>query len=358
MTRHIAFGCSIVCLLAEASSTSAVEQNQTPPWQVIFQFDNDILAGTDRDYTNGTRLAFFREFDSEKPDNNPLQRGLYSLSGAEADTPFHDWRLGGAGPLRFAWGFGLTQLMFTPDDDTAPTAPEGERPYAGWLGLEFSLHAKNNDSVSSVTLSLGTTGEASYAEETQKWVHQNISGSPVYQGWGSQVPEEFTANLHFDHKRRIEFLDIEEPRPIGFDGYYEWGGAFGNFRTNAYLGALLRAGYNLSATFSAPRVQLGSYGHALFREEDPDAAPFSIFGFAGARGSAVLYDITLDGPLFSDFDTGVDSRPFVGELLLGFGLRYSCCELSLSHTFRSEEFKGQNENQEFGSVMLRVSTEF
>jgi hypothetical protein len=248
--------------------------------------------------------------------------------------------------------------MFTPDDFTAASAPTGERPYAGWLGLECSLHVKNDFSASSVTLSLGTTGKLSFAEESQEWVHENISDSPIYQGWDSQVPGELTANLHFDHKQRIRFLDTTAEWPLEFDGYYEWGAAVGNLRTDAYVGSLLRAGYNLPATYATPRVQIGSYGHALFREEATDVPALSIFGFTGVRGSAVLHDISLDGPVFRDFNTGIERKPFVGELLLGVGLRWGACDLSFSQTIRSDEFQGQDENQQFGSVMFRVGLTF
>jgi hypothetical protein len=303
-------------------------------------------------------VAFLREFEKGAPADNFLSKGLYALSGADADAPFHSWRMRDGDELRFAAGVGLTQLMFTPDDPNASSAPVGERPYAAWLGLEFSLHAKSDESVSSVTLSLGSTGAYSYGDESQEWVHRNISGSPIYQGWDSQVPAELTANLHFDHKRRIRLLDTTEDWPIEIDGYTEWGGAFGNFRTDAYLGTLLRAGHNLPATYSTPRVQLGSYGHALFHAVDPEAAPFSILTFAGVRGSAVLHDISLDGPVLRSFDTGVDSKPFVAELLFGIGLSYGDLGLSFSRSLRSEEFSGQANKQVFGSVMLRFNRAF
>jgi len=325
------------------------------PWQVLTQWDNDIFAGSDRGYTNGARLAFLRELEPGAETDHLLRRSLHSLSGASDSTFLSGFRLGGTEDLRFAWGFGLTQLMFTAEDEFAPFAPDGERPYAGWLGLEFSLHAKSKRSVSSVTLSLGTTGPNSYADDLQTWVHEEITDSPVFQGWDSQVPGEATLNLHFDHKRSFGFPPGPE---FGVDGYWEWGAAVGNFRTDAYLGALLRAGYNLPATYSTPRLQLGSYGHELFRRADPAESPFSILGFAGLRGTAVVHDITLDGPLFRDFDTGVDAESFVGELLVGLSLRYGSCELSLSRTFRSDEFTGQSESQEFGSLLFRLSGAF
>lgn len=343
------------CVVGGAFSVNA---EQPTPWQMIVQWDNDLLAGTDQDYTNGTRVAFVRELDTGAPVHNFLSKGLYALSGVDADARFHDWRFPANGDLRFAAGFGLTQLMFTPENPNTLTAPAGERPYASWLGLEFSLHAKSAASVSSVTLSLGTTGKDSFGEKAQDWVHENISDSPIYQGWDSQVPGEFTLNLHFDHKRSLRFLEQTQSWPLQFDGYTEWGGAFGNLRTDAYLGSLLRAGHNLPATHSTPRVQLGSYGHELFRAEDPARDPFSILGFVGVRGSAVLHDISLDGPVFRNFNTGVKSETFVGELIFGLGLRYGRCDLSISRTFRTDEFKGQDENQEFGSVMFRFHSAF
>jgi lipid A 3-O-deacylase len=334
-----------------------LSENNESPWQMVFQMDNDLFLGSDRNYTNGIRLGFVKELGKGTGFNRLLQKQLYALSGADEHSSFFRWRLRNRENLRFASGFGLTQLMFTPNDSKAKTAPKGQRPYAGWLGLEFSLHAKNDDQVSSVTFSIGTTGNSSLAEKSQKWVHENISGSPVYQGWDSQIPVQQTLNFHFDHKQRIVPLE----RVIGliqFDGYYEWGAAVGNFQTNAYGGALIRVGYNLPATHSTPRVQLGSYGHELFRAANPQDKPFSILAFFGARTTAVMHDITLDGPQFSNFDTGVESKHLVGELVAGFGIRYLFVDLSYSQTLHSDEFYTQNRNLQFGSVMLRLQSLF
>ncbi len=255
--------------------------------------------------------------------------------------------------LRFARGVGLSQLLFTPEDPRALIAPEGERPYAGWLGLEYSLHAKSENLVNSLTVSIGTTGEASLAQPSQDWVHRYISNSPLFQGWDSQVPGELTLNLHFDHKRRFRKLYKVGTRGLEIDGYYEGGLALGNFRTDAYVGSLARIGFRLPSSFSTPRVQLGSYGHQLFSDNRDFSNKISAYAFGGIRATGVLHDITLDGPIFRDFDTGVKSSSLVGELIYGVGMRYKKVELIYSQTIRSEEFNSQTENLQFGSVMLR-----
>ncbi len=324
----------------------------------IIQFDNDLFFDIDEDYTNGVRIAFIRENEDQVIKNNALQKGLHRLSGADSETQLGQFRTQGEGLTRYAWGTGLTQLMFTPRDKTAEVPPYGERPFAGWLGLEFSLHIKNTVSVSSVTLSVGTTGKSSFAQKTQDWVHENISNSPIFSGWESQVPQEVTLNLHFDHKHKLPIDHFTENFPLKIDGYHEWGAAVGNFQTNAYLGFLLRAGFNLSASYSTPRVQIGSYAHDLFRAEDFREHPFSFYTFGGCRGTGVLHDITLNGPLFRDFKYGVETKAIVGEALLGYGLSWRNFELSHSFTHRTREFKSRKKKHTFGSVLLRFDMPF
>lgn len=349
---------NICCLLIIGVANAETAPDTSAPWKFVTQWDNDLLTGTDRGYTNGVRIALVREIDPNREVHNTLQRALYRLSRAGSDGIWgDDQRFSSEDSLRFSWGLGLTQLMYTPDVFTTPTAPFGERPYAGWLGIELSLNVSDSDSVSGVTVSIGTTGKYSFAEQAQDWVHRNISGSPIYQGWDSQVPGEPTLNIHFDRKQKISFLKPTEDWPIMLDAYYEWGAAVGNFQTNAYIGSLLRFGHNLPNTYATPRVQLGSYGQALFAPAE-HRADFSIYGFTGIRGTGVLHDITLDGPLFRSSNTGVESKPFVGEYIYGLALRLSSVDISISQTTRSDEFNGQTANQRFGSIMLRVELPF
>ena len=100
MIRRILISCFVIGFYLNAAHAVA----EMPPWKMIVQWDNDLLAGTDRDYTNGVRVAFTREFAPGETVHNRLQRSLYSLGGAGTDSLLHDWRLSGAEPDRFAWG--------------------------------------------------------------------------------------------------------------------------------------------------------------------------------------------------------------------------------------------------------------
>ena len=348
MQKNKSLVVGLVCLMAPLFVT-AQSEGEKSKWQAILQIDNDLFSGSDRDYTSGVRLAAIKDIDESSVASSFLKRSLSKIvTNNEQVSPLRYWLLPQTEDVSFAHGIGLSQLLFTPEDFSATSAPEGERPYAGWLGLEYSLHARNSSKVNSVTLSVGTTGENSFAEESQRWIHENISNSPIFQGWDSQIPSEVTVNLNFDHKQRIFKEEGASFGIVEFDGYYESGLSLGNFRTDAYLGGLIRAGINLPSNYSTPRVQLGSFGHNLFGQSDRNDKRFALLTFIGLRSSLVAHDITLDGPLFREFDTGVESEVWVNELLLGFGARYYGIGLSFTQTIRSEEFDGQTENQIFG----------
>lgn len=322
---------------------------------IIFQLDNDIFTGSDNDYTNGARLAIMQPVPEKSL--NRMQRMLKRMTGVEKDSRFGYLRsLVESESISYDYGIGISQLMFTPDDPELTSYVPGKRPYAGWLGAEVSLHAKDDKALSSVVFSVGITGEHSRAQPTQNWVHRNISDSPIFQGWDSQIPTEVTVNLIFDRKRRLRKLaDATRDGLIQMDGYFEWGAMLGNGVTGAHVGTMLRIGYNLPVQYMAPRLQFGNYPHELFSSGSRNLGKLSVYGFGGARMNGILHNITLDGPLFRDFDTGTSSEPIYGELIVGLGLRIDWITVAYSRTFRGQEFHGQEYNHQFGSVLVSLA---
>lgn len=337
--------------------TAAGDSERESRGYLTFYLDNDLFSGEDQDYTNGARASWISE---NRPAFGflPARQVLEKLSGAE-DASSAVRRLSGfeRGDIEQAnvvvnYGLSITQLMFTPADFESSTQSPGERRYAGWLGLGFSLHAKNEKVLNSAELILGTVGSRSYAEETQNFIH-DIRGIPEFQGWDDQLPNEFTFDLSFVQKRRLRFLERPE-RNFSMDGFTEWGARLGTFRTLAQAGGFFRVGFNLPADFSDPRISATAYSHQFFENGRRTDADWSLYGLVGANAAAVLFDATLDGPLFKNFETGNTREPWVGEAYLGFGLRWKSLEFSYVHTFRSQEYKEQTGGSEFGSLALRL----
>ncbi|MDX1681284.1 MAG: lipid A deacylase LpxR family protein [Akkermansiaceae bacterium] len=318
----------------------------------MLQWDNDLFAGSDRNYTNGIRLAVGGPMGTD-PDYGQIRNWLRRFSGDRTGPDFID-RLTGfdSSEIDYSWGLGFTQLMFTPEDPVPATPPPGERPYAAWTGMEISMQARDENSLSTVALTLGVTGDWAFGEEAQDFVHHNISDSPIFNGWDSQLPEEPTLNLFFNHKRRMQFLDNFQHGPLGMDGYTEFGASIGTLRTDFYVGGVMRAGWNLPGTFSSPRLQLGSYGSQYFANPANPADRFRAYLMVGAQGTLVLHDATLDGSLFRNWTHSVDSEPLVGEVMTGIGIGYGNFDLVYSQVYRSDEFRQQNSSLEYASLQL------
>lgn len=312
------------------------------PSFLLFQLDNDLFSNTDQNYTNGLRLALLRPIPAQQLSR--MQRWMEPLT-----------RSGKPENTSYTWGTGLSQLMFTPKEHEALIPPPGQRPYAGWLGLELSLHAHNPQALNSFSLIIGTTGKPSFAKKAQDFVHEHVSNSPLFQGWDTQAPFELTLSLHYDRKKSFNLLDnVLQDSVFDVDGFLEYGAALGNFRTDAYVGIMVGFGYNLPGTYVYPRVQVGSYAHRVPGREERLKNPFSAAVFAGLRGTAVLHDITLDGPLFRNWEHSVNSTPWVGEYVVGFGFRFASFGLIFSRSLRTKEFSGQQNNHRFGSIQVSM----
>lgn len=317
--------------------------------------DNDLFGGTDKNYTNGARISYITE--GKPVINIPfVQRNLQRLSGDPDSMQWMQrlWGFKNPEEVEYSYGFALTQLMFTPETLETLTPPAGERPYAGWLGVGFSLHARDSNALNSVEISFGIVGKYSYAQEAQDYIHEK-KNIEKFQGWDSQIPTEFTLNVAFNQRRRWDWLDNTDiPLGLEIDGFHETGYALGNYLTEAHIGALVRVGWNLPVEFSDPRLTPTAHTQKLYSDNSINQKAWSLYALAGARAGGILHDITLDGPLFKSYDTGVDKEPWVGELYAGFGVRYKGWEFGYVHTYRSKRFKTQKDPQAFGSIAIRT----
>lgn len=347
--------CLSLLVLLVSSALAGESEAEWGSGHFTFHLDNDLFAGVDENYTNGARLSWISsERDGE--DIAPVQRFISKLNG-DADSlrlAQKIWGFENLSEVSYQYGFALTQLMFTPKESEPSTAPQGQRPYAGWAGLGFSVHAKDENAMHSVELVIGILGPHAYAEEAQDVIH-DFWGIDKFNGWDSQIPEEPTVNLYFTQRRRLELLERGSATGISVDGLSEAGMALGTFKVDAWAGLLVRAGWNLPYDFSDPRLSETANTQRMFVKERADIDAWSVYLIAGGRGRVVGHDATLDGPVFRDFNTGVDKEWWVLEGYAGFGVRRGNCEFSYVHTYRTEEFEQQDGGASFGSVAIRVS---
>lgn len=323
------------------------------PGYLTFYMDNDLFGDADKDYTNGVRVSWIssaRDIGSI----GSVQRALRPFTG-DADSIMAFQKITGfknPDAVQYNYGFSLTQLMFTPEDNLAIEQPLDQRRYAGWLALGFSLHTKDTETMNSVEFLLGVTGKDSLSEDTQNVIH-DFREIPRFEGWDNQIPSEITFDFSFVQKRRLDFG--KQTSFIRMDGIGEWGARLGTFRTNAHIGGMVRLGVNLPPDFSSPQLSETAYAHKYFENEN-SIPSWSLYTFIGVNGVATAYDATLDGPIFhSDFKTGNNRETFYGDLYAGLGFLLGNTELSYCHTWRTQEYEEQPNKNDFGTLSVRIA---
>ena len=289
--------------------------------------ENDFLYHTDRHYTHGTRFMYMFEDDTIKEfgwtnvfDKLYLNDIFNNAFSADKDRSI---------------AFILAQHMYTPSDIEIEELMPDDRPYAGWLYAGAMFTARDNKEMSIFEIDIGTTGPHSLADQTQilmhKWIH---SQEPM--GWSHQIGNEAGIDLIYEHRLRYRYEDY-----IDFIPHY--GINAGNILGYANVGGTLRMGYNIPDDFGIFRMEPGT---RLANRSD-----FSIFLFADTDCRYVARNIFLDGNTFKDSHR-VEKNSFVQDLGLGVGVGYGNMEIVYSYNQRSKEFKLQEENNEFGTVVI------
>ena len=312
--------------------------------------DNDLFADRDENYTNGLRVSWISDARSVCA-FGWLQRQLDGLTKSKRLGWFR--RLSGWSDsldLEYNYGVSLTQLMFTPTDPAPRERLPNDSPYAGWLGVDFSVQTKDDDALNAAAIAIGTTGRNAFAREAQDLVH-DLRGIPNFNGWHHQVPGEATLNAYFLQRRR--FAPDPENDDFAVDGFWEWRLGLGNFLTEIGTGAVVRFGWNLPNDFADARLSVSGYSHQPFRAaRQTSAGRWSAYGITGFRAAVVGHHIAIDGPVFRDGGESYQSEPLFGEVYIGFGVAYRRWMVNYVHTYQSKRFRGQRDFHAFGSLVL------
>lgn len=314
-----------------ALANDVIETEEAEDGTFTFVLENDLFFGLDRDYTNGVQLAWMSE-----PDKAPV----WALKAARLLPFFPD-----EGLVRSSYAIG--QNMYTPNDISDPNPPLDQRPYAGWLyGAVGIVVETGEQQLDQLQLQFGVVGPSSLAEQSQEFIHKVID-SPKPQGWDTQLKDE--PGLVLTYQRSWRALVSEEIAGISVDVTPHVGGALGNIYTYANAGATLRFGWNLPNDYGPPRIQPGLPGSGFFEQTDD----VGLYFFAGLDARAVAHNIFLDGNTFRD-SRSVDKEPFVGDAQVGVALTLRSARLAFTHVFRSREYKGQSDPDEFGAISFSV----
>ena len=313
-------------------------------WTFTFRFENDLFAGTDRNYTNGIKLSWISPDLTRFRDSNVLPEWSKQIVNR---LPYSQVE-----GLQRNIVFSIGQNIFTPENLKTRGLIINDRPYAGWLYGSAAFHNKNYRHLDTFEIQAGFVGPMSLAEEAQNLVHE-LRGIDQANGWDNQIKNEPGLNLVYEHKDRI--LTPVTLSGFGFDAITHYGGALGNVSTYANAGMEARLGWNLPTDFGTSLIRPGGETNAPADTQDPryqqPGHGFSLHAFAAASGRLVLRDIFLDGNTFRDSHS-VTKEVLVGDLVLGVSLIVDSVKVSYAQVLRTREFAGQDHNHYFGSVSI------
>jgi hypothetical protein len=293
--------------------------------------ENDSFFGTDRYYTQGTRLQYMH-----RPNSVPTFIGNVLTNFATLGMDVERTRVGVA----------IGQEFYTPSHIIGSAPILTDRPYAGWLhgsmilrrfgGVEGVDHLAVQDEFE---LDLGVVGPESLSEDTQKWWH-SMWGYAQPRGWHNQLKTEPVFEIYLTRAYRF---GVETKNYWGMECIPHSKLALGSVYDYAELGVTLRAGYNLPRDFI--RSPLESY--STHPSDNPPS--WSAYLFTGADGRGVAHNMFLDGNNWRTSQS-IAKENVVADFRFGGAIRYKDLEFVASAVHRTREFKGQVADENFLSI--------
>ena len=335
------------------------------------RLENDLFAGTDRNYTNGVALtSVSRDFEGELAiDCLPRAIGMYTRLISLIDPGF--WHAGGTEDAAQNVVLRAGQAMYTPADKARTDLIAEDRPYAGllYLGLSWnrraSLPGSRLEMLDTRELTLGVIGPWSLARQTQDLVHRT-RGIDRFQGWNHQLHNEpaFRMAMQRKFKRHVEGAVHPGWHSEAIGGYAL---SVGNIDTTVSASIELRTGWNMPNDFGSDPIRPGvenrppsaSAQPLASRQDVPTSPRPGLHVFVNLEAKGVARDFSLDGNLFRSSHR-VHRRPWVAQAVIGIAGQWPIAghglRLALMRVWRSREFDEQIDPHAFGS--LAVSVEF
>ncbi|MHA4807686.1 lipid A-modifier LpxR family protein [Flavitalea flava] len=174
----------------ENKETTRQNMQDAPTRLLRIYEDNDFIniygKGTDNAYTNGTRIDLF--YTKKHPSRFFIDRFMPKAGDSSVNV----------------FGWGIMQIMLTPNDIAVTERQSKDYPYSGALFATHTLYSydpvKKYDF--QTELILGVMGPASMAQQLQTWVHRIIN----YQrpmGWGNQLGTDILMNVNFTAEKQL-----------------------------------------------------------------------------------------------------------------------------------------------------------
>lgn len=292
---------------------------------VILGIENDIFAGTDMWYTNGTT----GEWISPAWQHAPLSRLLLPSHKASVDY----------------YGLQIRQNLYTAKYPFWEGIQYGDRPFAAYLtvgNFKVSNDPRRRLRMQS-SLDIGIIGPHAYGGQVQKFIHSSAK-EPV--GWENQIRDDIVLKYSILAEKSIFFTP-------GHDITADAGLNAGTLYNNAFAGLAYRfARFDRRYRDDLPEpFRPGMWGE-VFRKTQIEA-------FARLQATAVFYDATLQGGMFNHSSPYTIREKDLSRYVIGGSSGVSASFNGLSVAFSmymiSPEFYTFRRWHKWGRVSVAIS---
>jgi lipid A 3-O-deacylase len=285
-----------------ALASDQPEEGTTGENRWRFEFANDVLFGSDNQFTNGFTIQRHSRLFDRKEDIRGFPFGKWLAKRILPDRE----------SLYYRNGFTIGQNMQTPDDIDDPDIILNDVPYVGMLGAGNTWIAFDDQRFSGFEVLFGVVGEYSFAEELQSGVHE-IIGSDEPMGWDHQLDDEPILNFYYMWKRKM----WNKP---AFDGAFSLDLGAGNFFSGGTAMLEMRFGKKPKGFSYLPNP----LGVALHYDATlPDSRRTIVYGSIAIRATGIGLIMLRDGNTFVDDNEWtennvIDPKDVVGAVVAGF----------------------------------------
>jgi lipid A 3-O-deacylase len=270
------------------------DQESAPTRLLKISEDNDFMniwgQGTDNAYTNGTFLGYY-------------------YTKQRASHGFIDHLMPKAGDSCInVFGWGLNEMMYTPDDLTVPVYQPHDYSYSSAIYATHTLYSY--DPVRKydfqTELVLGLMGPAALGRQIQSLVH-SVMGFQKPMGWGTQLGTSVLANINFTAEKQLASLNSSFVPGLGSAS----GSGARAPIVEVIGGGQVYLGTMMNAVSVYPLVRIGimkgyfsgylnQYGGNVFAGKNKQRNHLQLYLFIKPEATLVITNALLEGTIFSD----------------------------------------------------------
>lgn len=277
-----------------------------------FNYDNDLFAGTDQNYTQGFSFELVAPFLHANPVNHLFYRPK---------------------DFEIRYGLSLEHIAFTPAHFELPEIQIGDRPFAAAVYVKSFMIATDFEKARRFTssVSVGIIGPTAFGDAMQTTIHK-ATESQIPLGWDNQIENDLVLTYEMGFEKQL--LRVKDL----FSLQAQTSVAIGTLFTGATLGMNMTFGI-INSPF-----QIGT-----------NTKGFQLYAYAAPLMNVIGYDATLQGGLINDMSpytiAAKDVERVTGQFNYGIVLQIKKVYFEYSRTALTKEF-ATGHSAKWGGIKL------